>query len=59
MRADKEVKIIARLLEEKTQLLEKALAPTTTARTKMFIKAEINGIDIALKIIREEFGEDV
>lgn len=58
MKADKEVRIIAQLLEVKTELQEKALEVGATNRTKNFIKQEIKGIDKALEIVKKEFTDE-
>lgn len=58
MKADKEVRIIAQLLEVKTELQEKALEINATHRTKSFIKQEVRGIDKAIEIVRKEFADE-
>lgn len=58
-KANKEIRIIAQLLEIKTELQEKALEVGATNRTKNFIKQEIKGIDSALEIVKKETGENV
>lgn len=57
MKTDKEIRIIAQLLEIKTELQEKALETNATNRTKSLIKQEIKGIDTAIEIVRKEFAE--
>ena len=56
MKADKEVRIIAQLLEIKTELQEQALG--RTGASKRMCLAEIKGIDKALEIVRKGTGED-
>lgn len=58
MKTDKEVRIIAQLLEIKTELQEKALEVGATHRTKNFIKQEIRGLDKAIEIVRKEFADE-
>ncbi len=58
MIADTEIRIIAKLLEEKTQLQEKALRPSTTSRVKFLLQKEIEGIDTAIKIVKREFENE-
>lgn len=58
MRTDKEIRIIAQLLEVKTELQEKALETNASHRTKSFIKQEIKGIDKAIEIVRKEFADE-
>lgn len=56
MKADKEIRILAQLLEVKTELQEQALG--RTGASKRMCLAEIKGIDRALEIIKKEIGED-
>ena len=56
MEADKGIRILAQLLETKTELQEQALA--RTGASKRMCLAEIHGIDKALEIVKKEIGED-
>lgn len=56
MKADKEIRILAQLLEVKTELQEQALG--RTGASKRMCLAEIKGIDKALEIVRKGTGED-
>ena len=55
-RADREIRIIAQLLEVKTELQEQALS--RAGASKRMCLAEIKGIDRALEIIKKEIRED-
>lgn len=55
-RADKEIRIIAQLLEVKTELQEQALS--RAGASKRMCLAEIKGIDKALEIVRKEIHHD-
>lgn len=55
MKADREIRILAQLLEIKTELQEQALS--RTGASKRMCLAEIRGIDKALKIVKKEMGE--
>ena len=57
MKADKEVRIIARLLEVKTELQEKVMNGMSGA-TKRLHMAEIRGLDKAIEIVRKEFADE-
>lgn len=56
MKADKEIRILAQLLEVKTELQEQALG--RTGASKRMCLAEIKGVDRALEIIKKEIRED-
>lgn len=56
MKADREIRILAQLLEAKTELQEQAL--NRTGASKRMCLAEIKGIDKALEIVRKGTGED-
>ena len=56
MKTDKEIRILAQLLEVKTELQEQALS--RTGASKRMCLAEIHGIDKALEIIKKEIGEE-
>ena len=51
-RADREIRIVAQLLEVKTHLQEQALA--RTGASKRMCLAQIKGIDKALEIVKQE-----
>lgn len=55
MKADRGIRILAQLLEVKTELQEQALS--RTGASKRMCLAEIRGIDKALKIVKKEMGE--
>lgn len=55
MKTDKEIRIIAQLLEIKTELQEQALS--RTGASKRMCLAEIKGIDKALEIVKKEEEE--
>ena len=55
MKADKEIRILAQILEAKIELQEQALGGT--GASKRMCLAEIKGIDRALEIIKREIGE--
>jgi hypothetical protein len=55
-KADKEIRILAQLLEVKTELQEQALS--RTGASKRMCLAQIKGIDKALEIVRKGTGED-
>lgn len=55
-RADREIRIVAQLLEVKTQLQEQALA--RTGASKRMCPAQIKGIDKALEIVKKEIVEE-
>lgn len=57
MKADKEVRIIAQLLEVKTEMLEKVMSGMAGA-TKRLYMAEIRGLDKAIEIVRKEFADE-
>ena len=57
MKADKEIRIIAQLLEVKTELQEQALSRAGASRR--ICLAQIKGIDSALEIVKKETGENV
>lgn len=56
MKTDKEIRIIAKLLEEKTQLQSKALE--RTGASKRTCLTQIVAIDRAIEIVRGEFREN-
>lgn len=56
MKADKEIRILAQLLEVKTELQERALG--RTGASKRMCLAEIKGIDRALEIVKKEIVEE-
>ena len=56
MKADKKIRILAQLLEVKTELQEQALSRTGASRRTCL--AQINGIDKALEIVKKEIGEE-
>ena len=56
MKADKGIRILAQLLEIKTELQGEALS--RTGASKRMCLAEIHGIDKALEIVKKEMGED-
>lgn len=56
MKSDKEVRIIAQLLEVKTELQEQAL--NRTGASKRMCLAQIKGIDKALEIVRKEIADE-
>ncbi len=56
MKADKEIRILAQLLEVKTELQEQALG--RTGASKRMCLAEIKGIDRALEIVKKEIVEE-
>ena len=56
MKADKEVRIIAQLLEVKTELQEQAL--NRTGASKRTCLVQIKSIDKALEIVRKEFVDE-
>ena len=55
MKADREIRVLAKLLEVKTELQEQALS--RTGASKRMCLAEIKGIDKALEIVRKEIAE--
>ena len=55
MKVEKEVRIIAQLLEVKTELQEQAL--NRAGESKRMCLAQIKGVDEALKIVKKEMGE--
>jgi len=54
-RTGRETRILAQLLEVKTQLQEQALA--RTGASKRMCLAQIKGIDKALEIVKKEMGK--
>ncbi len=56
MKADRGIRVLAQLLEVKTQLLEQALA--RTGASKRMCLAQIKGIDKALGIVKKEMEEN-
>ena len=56
IKADKEIRILAQLLEAKTELQEQALG--RTGASKRMRLAEIKGIDRTLEIIKKGIRED-
>lgn len=57
MKAEKRIRILAQLLETKTELQEQALS--RTGASKRMCLAQIKGIDRALEIIKKETEDDV
>ena len=55
MKVDRGIRILAQLLEVKTELQEQALS--RTGASKRMCLAEIKGIDEALEIVKKEMGE--
>ena len=55
-KANKEIRILAQLLEAKTELQEQALG--RTGASKRMCLAEIKGIDRALEIVKKEIVEE-
>jgi len=55
VKADREIRILAQLLEVKTELQEQALG--RTGASKRMCLAEIKGIDKALEIVKKEMGK--
>lgn len=56
MKADKEIRILAQLLEAKTELQGEALS--RTGASKRMCLAQIVAIDRAIEIVRGEFREN-
>jgi len=56
-RADREIRVLAKLLEAKTELQEQALS--RTGASKRMCLAQVKGIDKALEIVKKEIGEDI
>ncbi|HZK34887.1 MAG TPA: hypothetical protein VFD33_06230 [Bacillota bacterium] len=54
MKADRGIRILAQLLEAKTELQEQALC--RTGASKRMCLAQIKGIDKALEIVKKEMG---
>jgi len=54
-KAGRETRILAQLLEVKTQLQEQALA--RTGASKRMCLAQVKGIDKALEIVKKEMGK--
>lgn len=57
MKADTEIRIIAQLLEAKTELQEKALTGGRSSLIRKEKRLEIQGIDKAIEIVKKVFGE--
>ena len=55
-KADKEIRILAQLLEVKTELQEQALS--RTGASKRMCLAQIKGIDKVLEIVKKEIVEE-
>jgi len=58
MKADKEIRILAQLLEIKTELQETALKASKGSAVRKSIMYEIRGISKAIDIIRKTFADE-